>query len=399
MVKQLLFLIDHDAGYQHIGASAIDNDNNRELYSEVFHQRTNEVENNVMRKMYRNGRRGHKRYRRWRVRHTVFTKTEGLAPSVFHKALEHIKLVNRVKKFLPISNIIIEVNSIDPKETKAKFNGVDKSTIDSSHKTRKELKSYIFFRDKFTCRVCGQQKLPASLHCHHIIFKSKGGSNQPENLATVCTTCHTPENHQKGQVLHDLMLNTCIPHFAGGYFMAVLTIFLRKHLEFEQTYGMITTAKRIQLGLKKEHYNDAFVIAGADKNTTKCRDVVEITKLRRNNRRLSRFHDAKYRGLDGKIYSGTFLNNGRISRNRDKDNPNMHRFRAHKLKKGLVRTRRQHYTLRPYDLVIYKGQLERVKSVITNGKYVALQSKKYPAIHNVTQVYHVNGNLYQVKRI
>ena len=49
-------------------------------------------------------------------------------------------------------------------------------------------------RDPF-CRGCGSEN-PA--HNHHIIFKSRGGTDEAENLARLCVKCH-----QRTHLLHE----------------------------------------------------------------------------------------------------------------------------------------------------------------------------------------------------
>ena len=48
-------------------------------------------------------------------------------------------------------------------------------------------KKIIWERDSFTCQVCG--KKPA-YQVHHIIPRRKGGSDDPDNLITLCGLCH-----------------------------------------------------------------------------------------------------------------------------------------------------------------------------------------------------------------
>ena len=43
-------------------------------------------------------------------------------------------------------------------------------------------------RDEYTCQHCKVTK--TQLHVHHIIYRSKGGSNDETNLITLCKTCH-----------------------------------------------------------------------------------------------------------------------------------------------------------------------------------------------------------------
>lgn len=51
-----------------------------------------------------------------------------------------------------------------------------------------ELKKSILKRDKYRCSRCGANNL--KLHVHHIRSLSRGGSNHPSNLTTLCEYCH-----------------------------------------------------------------------------------------------------------------------------------------------------------------------------------------------------------------
>jgi 5-methylcytosine-specific restriction endonuclease McrA len=50
-----------------------------------------------------------------------------------------------------------------------------------------EIRKEIFLRDHSKCRECGFQN---HLQVHHIIPRSKGGSDDPSNLITLCNRCH-----------------------------------------------------------------------------------------------------------------------------------------------------------------------------------------------------------------
>ena len=62
-------------------------------------------------------------------------------------------------------------------------------------KSKKEIKrekwlrirSYILFRDGFRCQECGYYK---HLEVHHIVPRSKGGTDEFSNLVTLCKECH-----------------------------------------------------------------------------------------------------------------------------------------------------------------------------------------------------------------
>jgi hypothetical protein len=56
----------------------------------------------------------------------------------------------------------------------------------------KTLKRSIRERDKYTCQICGKE--PA-IHCHHIDYDKQNCN--PENLITLCHTCHNKTNQNR----------------------------------------------------------------------------------------------------------------------------------------------------------------------------------------------------------
>lgn len=57
-----------------------------------------------------------------------------------------------------------------------------------------ELKRRIKERDNYTCQQCGRTANEvAELHIHHIKPLSKGGTNDPSNLVTLCDYCHSKQ--------------------------------------------------------------------------------------------------------------------------------------------------------------------------------------------------------------
>lgn len=57
----------------------------------------------------------------------------------------------------------------------------------SSYGFTESLKDKIRERDDYTCQVCGSG---LNLHVHHIIPRKWGGTNETENLITLCASCH-----------------------------------------------------------------------------------------------------------------------------------------------------------------------------------------------------------------
>ena len=44
-------------------------------------------------------------------------------------------------------------------------------------------------RDNYTCQICGKERYGLD-YPHHVLFKSRGGSDTNENLITLCMECH-----------------------------------------------------------------------------------------------------------------------------------------------------------------------------------------------------------------
>lgn len=49
------------------------------------------------------------------------------------------------------------------------------------------IRSFVYSRDNWHCRNCNNSN---GLDPHHVIFKSAGGSDNPNNLLTLCRKCH-----------------------------------------------------------------------------------------------------------------------------------------------------------------------------------------------------------------
>ena len=84
-----------------------------------------------------------------------------------------------------------------------------------------DIRYFVFARDNYTCQVC--KKKNKILNTHHIIYRSHGGTDRASNLITVCTDCHTYENHQEGQILWKWMQEKKkTPQFKEPPFMNII---------------------------------------------------------------------------------------------------------------------------------------------------------------------------------
>lgn len=117
------------------------------------------------------------------------------------------------------------------------------------------------------------------------------------NLLSVCTKCHTPANHKPGGKLYDLKpkvrpLNGAAFMNAVRWLMFSMLKSAHPDVEWHMTYGAATQEAGKVLCLDKSHANDAYAMGRLHpKHRT---PFMHFRKLRRNNRILEKFYDAKY---------------------------------------------------------------------------------------------------------
>ncbi len=376
------------------------------------------------RAMYRKNRRQRLRYREPRFDNRTKSKPKGwIAPSLQHKLDTHIKLVDEIKTILPIKKIKVEIANFDIQKMKDdEISGKEYQEGDmlGFYNVRK----YVLHRDGHTCQNpdCPYTKKKKDgtvttekpvLQLHHIVFKSLGGSDNKDNLITLCTKCHTPSNHKKGKFLYDWCIEG---KKVKGFRDATFMTYIKKHFverlsetnDVDVTYGYITQDGRIKQGLDKTHYNDAFVIAGGNATHKRKSKIDEIQQVRRNNRSLEKFYDAQY--IDSRIILespeddgskkkkkpnnvvyGKALFNGRTTRNKNLNTENLHKYRQEKVKKGGRSIRRTRYFYQPNDLVIVDGKQQIVQGTHNNGERVLMRNGKSIAIKNITPYKFMQG--------
>lgn len=250
-----------DAGSKHIGVSATTE--SKVLYEADVELRDDIVNLLSTRRGNRRTRRSHKtRYRKPRFNNRVFAKREGwLAPSIRQKVDTHLIVVTKVHQILPISKTIVETASFDIQKIK-------NPTISGKQYQHGEqldfwnVREYVLWRDNHTCQCCKGKSKDKILNVHHIESRKTGG-NAPNDLITLCETCHT--GYHKGTVKLPKTIHRGMS-FRDAAFMGVMRwAFYNKLKEaypnVSMTYGYITKNTRIENGLHKEHYIDARCIS------------------------------------------------------------------------------------------------------------------------------------------
>ena len=313
-----------DAGYKHVGVSAVSE--TKELFSSEVELRTNISRLLSKRRMYRRLKRNKLWYRPPRFNNRK--KVGGwLAPSVQHKLDSHVKIVKFVSSILPITKVIVETAAFDIQKIK----NPDISGREYQNGEQKgfwNVREYVLYRDNHTCQLCkGKNRI---FEVHHIVPRSKGGTDKPDNLITLCSRCHK-KVHEKGMVLKP------VTTFKPETFMSIIRWKLLNTLHdlgfnVSNTYGYLTKNKRIELGLDKSHATDAFCIAGGERQERT--NTLKGTFTRRNNRCLQ---------INRKGYKSSI--------------------------------RRQRYKLQPNDLVRYGEDVYRVTGVHSYGTWAKLKDK------------------------
>ena len=252
-----------DTGSKHVGVAVIGND-------KVLYQSQTELRSDIKRKMdrrraFRRNRRNRKtRYRKCRfLNRQNSIREDRLSPSVNHKVQAHIDEIEFCKKILPVldENIILEVSQFDTAlmknpsliNEKVKHWGYQQG-FNYSYSSRQKA---ILHRDNYTCQCCGKKN--CRLEVHHIKFKSNGGTDDEENLITLCEDCHKGV-HAGTVVLNKKPKNSKNLKYATH--MSIIRIrLLKKYPNAIETFGFVTAENRNHLQLEKDHYIDACVIA------------------------------------------------------------------------------------------------------------------------------------------
>ena len=250
-----------DAGSKHIGLSATTKKN--VLFEADITLRNDIVDLLSSRRELRRSRRSRKtRYRKARFLNRVKSlKTGWLAPSVKHKIDSHLTMIAKVHKILPISKIIVEVASFDIQKIKNPYiSGVEYQQGEQLNFWN--VREYVLFRDGHQCQCCKGKSKDKVLNVHHIESRKTGG-NAPNNLITLCETCH--DGFHKGTIKLPKTIKRGMS-FRDAAFMGIMRwAFYNKLKELYQnvslTCGYVTKNTRIKNNLPKEHYVDARCIS------------------------------------------------------------------------------------------------------------------------------------------
>ena len=252
------------------------------VYMSKVIERNDITDKMTQRSKYRRNRRNRKtRYRKKRFDNRKNSKRKDrFSPTMVSKIDSHKREIEFIKSILPITIIVFETAQFDMHlmknpslaNEKVKHWGYQKGTNYGFENT----KAMVLNRDGYKCQCCKGKHKDSKLEIHHIVFRSNGGSDESENLITLCHTCHT--DLHKGKIKLNLKgkLKGTLKH--ATQMNSIRKQLLKAYPDAIETFGMVTKANRLALGIEKDHHLDACVIASGGKSFTFDTNIVYIKK-------------------------------------------------------------------------------------------------------------------------
>jgi 5-methylcytosine-specific restriction endonuclease McrA len=318
-----------DIGSKTVGVSAVTE--KEEIFSAEVILRTNIKDLLLERKGYRRNR----RYRKRRYRKARFLnrrRPEGwLPPSINWKVNAHVRIVKFLSKILPISKVVVEIAPFDTQKI-VNPNIKGKEYQEGPQKGFWDVREYCLWRAGYKSEISGKKGV---LEVHHIIPRSKGGTDNPSNLIVLTAEEHEAIHEGKLKIPKSKLEKIKI--FKDASHVSTIGWFIVNKLKESQynvkiTYGSITKAKRVAMGLEKSHRNDAFVIAGGNGSI----------------KRVNRW------------YVGKFFR---------RQNRSLHKANPIKGGKRPVNTIKQAYGFRRFDKVEYQGRIYLISGLRSRGDF------------------------------
>ena len=279
-----------DDGGLHVGIALVQKcqTRNKVVFKGAIEHR-NDVKHLIdVRRGYRRYHRYHKRYRPARFNNRSSSKRVGrIAPSVLQKRQAIIRVINRLNKWINITNYWLEDVAID---IRALTDGHKPYwwQYQKSNRLDENIRKAVILRDGRKCMECGKSN--CRLEVHHIKPRRLKGSSTPGNLITLCTKCH-----QKTEGVEELYMDK---------YFALLNSSDNKNLDYAQhvmigkkwlrkqlsnlgllylTSGGDTANKRIDWDITKSHSNDAVCITDLRPDTCEIKEWV-IKPMRRQSK-------------------------------------------------------------------------------------------------------------------
>ena len=224
-----------------------------------------------------------------------------ITPTVRQLVQTHISMIDRICRILPVTHWTLETN-------KFAFMLMEDGTVRGVDYQNGRLRGFASVNDYVgnlqhgKCACCGNH----IEHYHHIVPKSRGGSDRPENIVGLCLKCHELA-HTNCLSLQELgerkkygalsVLNQAIPFIADK----IEAVFGES---FTICTGYETFTIRELYGVDKDHDIDAVCIAVHDLELTDIHynsHCLSVKQFRKHDRSLIKSQRERTYYLDGKV--------------------------------------------------------------------------------------------------
>lgn len=114
-----------------------------------------------------------------------------ITPTVRHLIQTHLHVIKKISRYLPVTDIVFEVNRF----AFVQMENPEASSVDFQNGPLKgydNVEEAVSVQQQGYCLMC-KNKIE---HFHHIIPRSRGGSDTIENQAGLCTKCHDKAHKQ-----------------------------------------------------------------------------------------------------------------------------------------------------------------------------------------------------------
>ena len=224
-----------DDGSRFVGIALVNEHTGEVVFRGVLLQRGDVTRLITLRREYRRNR----RYRLVRHRPCRNRNRKQLTPfpSIRQKKEAIHRVLADLAKIAPVSGVDVELVS---------------SAAKNPSLPGRDAREKVLNRDGGCCVLCGSVE---KLHRHHLVSRSKGGTDTPANQVALCEECH--RKLHAGEVTLDKKGLTFAWQAHAVLDKAYLLALLSRFGEVRACEGWQTKGWREGLGLEKSHANDA----------------------------------------------------------------------------------------------------------------------------------------------
>ena len=233
-----------------------------------------------------------------------------LTPSARQLIQMHVLALERILEILPVSNFSLESVKFD-------FQKLENDDIkDWQHGPLfgyKDYKAYIRDIQNGKCLLCGNGRID---EFHHIVPRSKGGSDTVRNIAGLCRKCHhelsgVHKSEDASSALAEIkegerkkyrvsLLNSIMPYLIETF----EEITLKRGIDFTVTNGYETFETREKYGIPKGHDYDAYAISLFERevnNITISENRYVMRRFKKKSNNMINANGCREYYLDGKL--------------------------------------------------------------------------------------------------